>query len=338
MRVLVIGGTGFIGSHTVRTLVADGHRVDVFHRGRTQADLPNTVGSILGDREGLASAAAMLRRARPDVVVDMVALTEAHARATLNVFNGFAGRLVAVSSLDVYRAFEIFNRLDDGPVQPVPIAEDGEVRQNLFLARNLSERPADRPADYEKLLVERVYREQPDLGATVLRLPIVYGPGDVRRRRTSPYVTRMLDGRPAILLDESLSPWTVTRGYVENVAAAIAVAVANDRAVGRTYNVGDSDALTELEWVMGLAEAVGWSGRIVVTPSDRVPAGSRSGGNAAQHWVLDTDRIRHELGYQQPIALREALRRTVAWDRANPPSSRPAATDYDAEDEVLAQL
>lgn len=338
MRVLVIGGTGFIGSQTVRALLADGHRVDIFHRGRTQAELPNAAGYILGDREGLASATALLRHASPDVVVDMVALTEAHARATLGVFTGFAGRIVAVSSLDVYRAFAIFNRLDDGPAQPVPIGEDGELRQNLFLARDLSERPADRPADYEKLLVERVYRDQRELGATVLRLPLVYGPGDIRRRRTSSYVTRMLDERPAILLDEGLSRWTVTRGYVENVAAAIAMAVVNDRAVGRTYNVADSDALTELEWAQGLAEAVGWSGRIVVTPSDHLPDGSRFGGNAAQHWVLDTTRIRHELGYQQPIGLTEALRRTVAWDRANPPTSRPTAADYDAEDKVLAQL
>lgn len=338
MRVLIIGGTGFIGSQTVYTLLAGGHHVDVFHRGSTQATLPKTVGHIHGDRESLAPAAAILRRSTPDVVVDMVAFTEAHARATLNIFSGFARRLVAVSSLDVYRAFEVFNRLGDGPLQPVPIPEDGELRTNLFLARDLPERPADRPPDYEKILVERVYREQSELGATVLRLPIVYGPGDVRRRRTAPYVTRMMDDRPAILLDESVSAWTATRGYVENVAAAIAEAVVNERSVGRTYNVGDSEVLTELEWVNKLAEAVGWSGRIVVTPSDRMPERSRFGGNAAQHWVLDTARICDELGYQQPIPLDEALRRTIAWDRVNRPDSGPSAMDYDAEDEALAQL
>ena len=41
MRVLVIGGTGFIGPYVVRRLVAQGHDVAVFHRGRTQADLPS---------------------------------------------------------------------------------------------------------------------------------------------------------------------------------------------------------------------------------------------------------------------------------------------------------
>jgi len=112
----------------------------------------------------------------------------------------------------------------------------------------------------------------------------------------------------------------VTRGYVENVAAAIAAAVVNEQAVGRTYNVGDVGALTELQWVTTLGEAVGWSGRIVVTSPDQVPEGSKFGGNAAQHWVLDTSRIRRELGFQEPVALEEGLRRTVAWDRANPPA------------------
>jgi len=101
VRVLIIGGTGFIGSQTVRTLIAGGHDVNVFHRGHTRAELPNTVGYVQGDRESLGSVAAMLRRSNPDVVVDMVALTEAHARATLRVFAGFARRLIAVSSLDV---------------------------------------------------------------------------------------------------------------------------------------------------------------------------------------------------------------------------------------------
>ena len=184
--------------------------------------------------------------------------------------------------------------------------------------------------------MERIYREQSVLGATVLRLPIVYGPGDVRRRRTAPYMTRMLDGRTAIVMDERVSAWTATRGYVENVAAAIAEAVANERAVGRTYNVGDT-ALTERQWARKLAEAAGWSGRIVVMPHDQVPESRRFDGNAAQHWVLDTGRIRRELGFEPPIGLEEALRRTAAWDRANPPQSRPSVTDYEAEDRALAQ-
>src|SRR5436190_8561175 len=84
----------------------------------------------------------------------------------------------------------------------------------------------------------------PELPGTVLRLPAVYGPGD-RQHRLFPYVQRMHDGRPAILLEHGRASWRWTRGYVENVARAIALAVVQEHATGLIYNVGEAEALTE---------------------------------------------------------------------------------------------
>jgi nucleoside-diphosphate-sugar epimerase len=86
---------------------------------------------------------------------------------------------------------------------------------------------------YEKFAVERVVLGETDLPATVMRLPIVHGPVDLNRR-LSPYLKRMDDGRPAIVLDEGLTRWKCPRGYVEDVAAAIALAVVDHRAPGRS--------------------------------------------------------------------------------------------------------
>ena len=58
MKVVVIGGTNFLGPPLVRRLVALGHEVAVFHRGRTGADLPPAVEHILGDRHDLGEHAA----------------------------------------------------------------------------------------------------------------------------------------------------------------------------------------------------------------------------------------------------------------------------------------
>ena len=106
--------------------------------------------------------------------------------------------------------------------------------------------------DYDKILVEQAVLDQPALPATVLRLPAVYGPGD-KGYRLRPYVQRMADGRPAILLAAEQARWRWTRGYVGNVAAAIALAVTDSRAAGRIYNVGDSPTPTEREWVENIA-------------------------------------------------------------------------------------
>lgn len=342
MHVLVVGGTGFIGSHVVRELASRGAGVHVFHRGNTHADLPGSVAYLHGDREDLTALSEALRPLRPDVVLDMIALTEAHARATLQICGAASGRVVAISSMDVYRAFDVIHSPDAGPpLQPVPIDEDGELRANLYPARQASEDPrtADRPQEYEKILVERVLREQSVVPATLLRLPIVYGPGDTVRRRTLPYVKRMSDDRPAILMTRGLSRWVVSRGYVENVAHAIAEAIMNERAANRTYNVADAAILSEQQWAQKLADVAGWRGRIVEVPEGSVPPGVQFEGNFAQHLLLDTSRIREELGYYEPVALDEALRRTIAWELANPPAVlQRDAFPYDAEDALLANL
>jgi hypothetical protein len=55
-----------------------------------------------------------------------------------------------------------------------------------------------------------------------------------------------------------------------------------------------------------------------------------------QNLEYDTTRLRRELGYEEPVSEEEALRRTIAWERANPPSQiDPAQFDYGAEDRAL---
>jgi hypothetical protein len=113
--------------------------------------------------------------------------------------------------------------------------------------------------------VERAVLGEPSLPGTVLRLPMVHGPGDYQHR-LYPYLKRVDDGRPAVLLDEAMAGWRCTRGYVGDVAAAIALAATDPRAAGRVYYVGEAAALTEAEWVRAVGEAAGWTGEVVPVP------------------------------------------------------------------------
>jgi nucleoside-diphosphate-sugar epimerase len=289
MRVLVIGGTKFIGPRVVRRLTGAGHEVAVFHRGRTRADLPKNVPSLHGDRTLIAEHAGVLRGFAPDVVLDTVAFTEADALGLMATFRGVARRVVVLGSGDVYRAFGRFIGMESGPVEPMPLREDAPVRQALYIARAQAKGTDDFLYDYEKIHVERVVLSDPDLPGTVLRLPMVYGPGD-EKRRLFPYVKRMDDGRPAILLDEGMAGWRCPRGYVEDVAAAVALAVTNDRASGRVYNVSEPDALTEADWVRAIGRAVGWSGEVIPVARGRLPM--PPGFDTDQDVVYDTSRLR----------------------------------------------
>ena len=105
----------------------------------------------------------------------------------------------------------------------------------------------------------KVIMTEAQLPGTVLRLPMVYGPGDYAQRRLLPYLKRMDDGRSAILLGKTMASWRWTKGYVENVAAAIALAVTNENAAGRIYNIGESKTRTEAAWVRAIGRAAGWS-------------------------------------------------------------------------------
>ena len=158
MRILVIGGTGFIGPHLVRQLALMGHSVDVSHRGGTQADFP--AGHIPGDRRDLAAL-------RPQA------------------FRGVAHRVV----------------------------------------------------------VERAILGDPDLPGTVLRLPMIYGPGD-RLGRFYPVLQRIDHGRRVILLEESWAASRSLREYVENVAAALVLSAVSERAAAAddAHSVGEKRA------------------------------------------------------------------------------------------------
>lgn len=331
MRILIIGGTRFIGLRVVKRLVEGGHEVSVFHRGETEADLPPETGSIRGDRRRIEDSEEQLRRFAPEVVLDMIPMNEHDARSVMRVFRDVARRIVAISSQDVYRAYDIVRRQHTGPPDPVPLIEDAPLREKLY--------PYDREdaEEYEKILVEKLVMEDPALPGTVLRLPMVYGPGDYMHRMF-PYLKRMDDGRTTIILEEGLAQWRWTRGYVEDVAAAIALAVTDERAAGRTYNVGERETESYAGWIHEIGRVVGWEGEIVEAPGDSVPEDLKFGGNFDQPLVTDTERIRRELDYREVAPQKEALLRTVEWERANPPEDvDPKAFDYEAEDAVLSK-
>jgi nucleoside-diphosphate-sugar epimerase len=129
MRVLVIGGTRFIGPPLVRRLAEAGHDVAIFSRGQAKAALPFGIHRLQGDHHRLLDHAAELRAFRSDVVVDMIAYTEDEAFSLVAVFRGMVGRLVTISSGDVYRAYGVFARLEQDSIEPTPMKEDSSLRQ-----------------------------------------------------------------------------------------------------------------------------------------------------------------------------------------------------------------
>ena len=285
MRVLIVGGTKFIGPHVVRQLVARGAHVTVYHRGEHEPELPRAVCHLHGPAAAIpvlsfpeeASAPA------PDVVIHMIAMGERDARAAVETFRGRTHRLVAISSGDVYQAHGRLTGAESGPPAAGLLTENSPLRSVWYPYRHAARSPDDWVHDYEKILMERIVLGEPSLQPVVLRLPKIYGPGE--------------NGDLATVHGFRHQPhWRWTHGYVENVAHAIVLAATHPAASG-IYNIGEAYTPTVEE-------------RLAHLPSSSVSTATAP-LNFEHDIAYDTSRIRQELGYVEPIEYRDALRRTL---------------------------
>ena len=325
-----------MGPSIVRRLHEAGHTVTIFHRGETKADLPSGVTVIHGDRAKLKNFKKAFYDLNPEVVLDMMCLTERDAVDVMSLFDGVAQRIVVASSCDVYRNIELLRGIGDVPPDPAPLTEDAPLREELYPYRDYAADKYDWRYHYDKILVEAIVTGSDRLPATVLRLPMVYGPRDYQHR-LFPYIKRMDDQRPMIILEKARLGARWIRGQVENMATAIVTAVTDERAANEVYNVGESKARTEKEWVTEIGNAAGWKGEIVGIPAEELPESLRTNMRFEYHLDVDCSRFYTELEFTEPVSFADGLRDTLIWERANPPEIKAKDFDYAAEDEALAK-
>ena len=321
MKVLVIGGTLFIGRRLVRRLLEEGHQVAVLHR-RPAHDLGNQVGNLVADRNDAAAIRRAVAGRRFDVVFDNVydwerGTTAAQVVGTVRALAPPVSRYIFMSSVAAYG--EGLDHAEEDPLAPDD-HPDAYVRHK---------------AASERALFRLHARE--GLPVVTLRPPYIYGPGNPFYREAF-FWDRMADGRPILVPGDGSRRMQFV--YVNDLVEACLAAMERPAAVGRAFNVANPAPITQEELVRALAAAAGVAPRIVHVPRDRIVA---AGGEVMgpRHLYFGVyfdlppitekiDQARRLLGFR-PTEFLTGLKETYAWYREQP-RRRP---DYRFEDSLL---
>jgi 2'-hydroxyisoflavone reductase len=236
MRILMVGGTRFIGRHVVQAALARGHDITVFHRGRTGADLFPEVEHRLGDRNSDLSA---LADGEWDATVDTCAYLPAQVQTLADALGGRGGHHLLVSSVSAYQPPDGPGLTEDSPLAVLddPTVEEvtGETYGGLKV---LCERAAVERHGPSTLVVRPTYVVGPDdytwrfpwwvariaAGGEVL----VPGPQDapaqvIDVRDMADWMVRLLeDGRSGAFHAVSPAPPFTWQQQLEAIAAAVA--------------------------------------------------------------------------------------------------------------------
>ncbi len=322
MKVVVLGGTRFIGRAIVEELAAAGHELLIVHRGNLEPDDLPPVRHLHAERMELAAHRNELAAFKPDASIDCRALTRADSEAALDALPGGL-RLVVISSIDVYRAFGALN--EDRETDPVPLDEDSPVRPNRYPYRG--QMPG--MDDYDKLDVEDVYLSR---GATSVRLPMVYGERDYQRREEF-ILRRLRAGRNRIPF--GAGTWLACRAYVRDVARGVHLVLSIPAAAGQVFNLCEDRTYSMRMWSRMILDAAGSDAELVRVADELLPEDLKPTGTMTQHIAGSAHKARSMLGWatSDPEA---ALRTTVRWHLANPPPDPDL--DFRSDDRALGTV
>ncbi|WP_117208740.1 NAD-dependent epimerase/dehydratase family protein [Allorhizocola rhizosphaerae] len=310
-RVVVTGGSGFVGSHLVEQLLARGDEVTVFDthapdppcgQARYVAGSVTDPGSlrqaITRDTDIVFHLAAVVGvdryLARPLDVIDINFLG---TRNVLDLIRESGSKLVLASTSEVF-----------GKNPAVPWPEDGD--------RVLGPTTADRWAySSAKALAEHLtlaFVRQHGLEATIVRYFNVFGPRQRPAYVLSRSLHRALNGRPMVVYDEGRQTRCFT--YVDDAVAGTLLAADSPRAVGEVFNIGSMVETTVRETVELIAELTGAAATVAVDAGRRLGPAYQD----LERRIPDTTKASRLLGWSCRTSLRDGLQLTIEWARANP--------------------
>ncbi len=311
MKLLILGGTAYLGRHAVQAAQARGHEVTLFNRGQTHPELFPEVERLRGDRSG--DLAALAGRSW-DAVLDPSGFLPRDVRASCARLRGAVGHYTFISSINVYA-----ERTRQGLVESDALAE-------LPAGASLDELTPESYGPLKALCEREVRSAFGDRGAAV-RAGLIFGPHD-RSERTGYWPLRVAEGgevlapgrpeRPVQLVDvRDLAGWLVLLA---------------ERGVGGTFNgTGPDHTLTKERFLATCREVAGSDARFTWLDEEFLLERQVGPYSELPLWVPEQFHMFESVNCARAFGagltcrpLAETIRDALAWARTLPPGPRQA--------------
>jgi nucleoside-diphosphate-sugar epimerase len=281
MRVLVMGGTRFIGVYLTQLLVQEGHEVVLFNRGNKPSPVEG-VKEIHGDRSDANALKEKLASERFDAIFDNNGRKLEDTQPLADIFNGQIQHFVYVSSAGVYQKSDQMPHKEEDPVDP------NSRHKGKFDAES--------------------YLAQQNLPFTAVRPVYIYGPKNYNPVE-SWFFDRIVRDRPVPIPGNGMH---ITQlGHVQDLARAMVCALGNPKAVGQTYNISGDRYVTFDGLARACAIAAGKSAddvKIVHYDPKQFDFGKRKAFPLrVQHFFADTYKAKKQLIWEPEFDLISGL-------------------------------
>ncbi|HLK60629.1 MAG TPA: NAD-dependent epimerase/dehydratase family protein [Chthonomonadaceae bacterium] len=305
MKLLIIGGTGFLSSTLMEESLGAGHDVTIVTRGRRTQIVAPIVRQIIADRSDTTAFRAALQGQSYDAVLDAICFTPEQAQQDIDCFAGYVGRLVMISTDFVYSV---------GP-HPVPIPEEA-LR--------------DAPTEYgrNKAAAEDILLGAKDvLPSTALRPPHIVGPGGLLgtgslQGRDPALPARLRRGEPIVLLDSGTL--LIQPADRRDIAHACLAVLTAPHTIGKAYNIAGPKAVPTRRYYEILAQALGVPLAVASLPSDVYLRAFPNNASFARHRAYSLEALARDAAFRPDISLETSLQETLAWLDTNPPDGADA--------------
>jgi nucleoside-diphosphate-sugar epimerase len=330
MKILILGGSTFVGRRMVDLLVREGHDVSVLNRGKTASSLPPGVGRIVGDRTSTQSMRAALDGTEWDAVIDVSGFVMAAGggefEELLGLLDGRVGAYVFVSSIMAFEPSGIMPWREDAATTSDPVTTYGGFK-----------------AHAERAILD--LHASTGFPGSVARPAAIYGPENNIHDMETAMFLRLRRGLPILLPHEGLV--TTSYGHVDDLCRNLLEMAQLPAAAGEVVNItgegASSRAFTEL-----LADIAGVDPDILVLPTgftDAKPVYGHLFG-VKHHGILSVAKAA-DLGLTVERGIRRGYEETYAWFCDSPLVDAPdamsdpvwgAGYDFALEAEVAAAL